>query len=189
MDGQKIAECLYEEFGNKEFLTREISPETMGKLVKLMGITGMGHSRNTKVGRGIGSLDQGIFTLDGDGMVIMYVNRPEDPRQPRSFKLVNYRPVDDKLRAEALAVESRRAGGPYSVVLVSSEEGCSAICTALPGCVSQGDDEEEAISNIEEAIIGWLACEGDDVERRTRDMLEEYQAAGYAARLVKISLV
>ncbi|OQX72806.1 MAG: HicB family protein [Bacteroidetes bacterium 4484_249] len=32
-------------------------------------------------------------------------------------------------------------------------------CPALPGCVSQGKDEEEAIKNIKEAIIAWLWAE------------------------------
>ncbi len=34
-----------------------------------------------------------------------------------------------------------------------------AECPALPGCVSQGKDEEEALRNIREAITGWLWAE------------------------------
>jgi predicted RNase H-like HicB family nuclease len=34
-----------------------------------------------------------------------------------------------------------------------------AECPALPGCVSQGKDEQEAITNIKEAISGWLWAE------------------------------
>ncbi|NYF78809.1 putative RNase H-like HicB family nuclease [Granulicella arctica] len=29
-------------------------------------------------------------------------------------------------------------------------------CPALPGCISQGKDEQEALANIKEAITGWL---------------------------------
>jgi predicted RNase H-like HicB family nuclease len=36
-----------------------------------------------------------------------------------------------------------------------------AECPALPGCVSQGKDEEEAISNIREAITAWMWAEDD----------------------------
>ena len=32
-------------------------------------------------------------------------------------------------------------------------------CPALPGCVSQGKDEKEALENIKEAIQAWLWAE------------------------------
>ncbi len=32
-------------------------------------------------------------------------------------------------------------------------------CPALPGCVSQGKDEQEALRNIKEAIEAWLWAE------------------------------
>jgi len=34
-----------------------------------------------------------------------------------------------------------------------------AECPELPGCVSQGKDEAEALANIREAIAGWLCAE------------------------------
>jgi predicted RNase H-like HicB family nuclease len=34
-----------------------------------------------------------------------------------------------------------------------------AECPALPGCISQGKDEKEALENIKEAIIAWLWAE------------------------------
>ena len=34
-----------------------------------------------------------------------------------------------------------------------------AECPALPGCVSQGRDEQEALSNIKEAMVAWLWAE------------------------------
>ena len=34
-----------------------------------------------------------------------------------------------------------------------------AECPALPGCVSQGRDEKEALDNIREAITAWLWAE------------------------------
>jgi predicted RNase H-like HicB family nuclease len=34
-----------------------------------------------------------------------------------------------------------------------------AECPALPGCVSQGKDEREALENIREAITAWLWAE------------------------------
>jgi predicted RNase H-like HicB family nuclease len=32
-------------------------------------------------------------------------------------------------------------------------------CPALPGCITQGRDEQEAIANIKEAITGWFWAE------------------------------
>ncbi len=34
-----------------------------------------------------------------------------------------------------------------------------AECPVLPGCVSQGRDEKEALENIKEAITAWLWAE------------------------------
>jgi predicted RNase H-like HicB family nuclease len=48
----------------------------------------------------------------------------------------------------------------FHVMLDQAEDGwIVAECPALPGCVSQGKDEEEALSNIKEAIIAWLWAE------------------------------
>ena len=45
----------------------------------------------------------------------------------------------------------------FHVVLHPEEDGwIVAECPALPGCVSQGRDEKEALDNIREAIGGWL---------------------------------
>jgi predicted RNase H-like HicB family nuclease len=45
----------------------------------------------------------------------------------------------------------------YPVALVPTEEGYSVSCPGLPGCWSQGKTEEEALSNIREAIREYLA--------------------------------
>jgi hypothetical protein len=42
---------------------------------------------------------------------------------------------------------------PYRPFLVVAE------CPALPGCVSQGRTQEEAMSNIKEAITAWFWAE------------------------------
>ena len=44
----------------------------------------------------------------------------------------------------------------YRVVLRHSEEGYSVSCPGLPGCLSQGATEEEALTNIQDAIRGYL---------------------------------
>jgi len=48
----------------------------------------------------------------------------------------------------------------FHVTLEQAEDNwIVAECPALPGCVSQGRDEQEALVNIKEAIIAWLWAE------------------------------
>jgi predicted RNase H-like HicB family nuclease len=48
----------------------------------------------------------------------------------------------------------------FHVTLEQAEDGWYvAECPALPGCVSQGKDEAEALANIKEAIVAWLWAE------------------------------
>lgn len=46
----------------------------------------------------------------------------------------------------------------YKIVLQQSEEGFSVSCPGLPGCWSQGETEQEAIENIQDAIRDYLAA-------------------------------
>lgn len=49
------------------------------------------------------------------------------------------------------------------VVIYSGEDGYwVAECPSLPGCISQGKTKEEAISNIKEAIKGYIAALEED---------------------------
>lgn len=48
----------------------------------------------------------------------------------------------------------------FHVTVAKAEDGWIVVeCPALPGCVSQGKDEQEALSNIKEAIAAWLRAE------------------------------
>ena len=48
----------------------------------------------------------------------------------------------------------------FHVTLEKAEDGWMvAECPALPGCVSQGKNEQEALANIKEAITAWLWAE------------------------------
>lgn len=44
----------------------------------------------------------------------------------------------------------------YRVVLQHSEEGFAVSCPGLPGCWSQGANEQEALQNIQDAIREYL---------------------------------
>ena len=49
------------------------------------------------------------------------------------------------------------------VILYPGEDGYwIAECPSLPGCISQGKTKEEAISNIKEAIRGYIAALEED---------------------------
>jgi len=54
----------------------------------------------------------------------------------------------------------------FHVVLKQAEDGwIVAECPALPGCVSQGSDEKEALENIKEAITAWMWAEDQKAVR------------------------
>ena len=46
----------------------------------------------------------------------------------------------------------------YKIALYKSDEGYSVSCPGLPGCWSQGETEDEAIENIQDAIKEYLAA-------------------------------
>ena len=46
----------------------------------------------------------------------------------------------------------------YKILLRQTDEGVSVSCPGLPGCWSQGRNEEEALDNIRDAIQEYLAA-------------------------------
>ena len=48
----------------------------------------------------------------------------------------------------------------------SNDGGFTAIVPSLPGCISEGDTRDEALSNIQEAIQVYLEPVDDDVQAR-----------------------
>ncbi|PSB14998.1 HicB family protein [filamentous cyanobacterium CCP1] len=54
----------------------------------------------------------------------------------------------------------------YKVAIHRSEEGFSISVPALPGCWSEGETEEEALINIQDAIREYLAA----LEERLQDV-------------------
>ncbi len=65
----------------------------------------------------------------------------------------------------------------FKVVLEKSDEGGFTVYVpSLPGCISEGDTEEEALANIREAIELYLEPTEDDA------------TPGEGARLVEIAL-
>ena len=57
----------------------------------------------------------------------------------------------------------------FHVSLEKAEDGwIVAECPALPGCVSQGRDEQETLEDIKEAITAWLWAEDQKAMKTLR---------------------
>lgn len=52
----------------------------------------------------------------------------------------------------------------YKIALHRSDEGVAVSVPGLPGCWSQGKDEDEAIANIRDAIEAYLAVADEQLE-------------------------
>lgn len=64
----------------------------------------------------------------------------------------------------------------YKVELIPSEEGFAVACPDLPGCWSQGATEEEALENIRQAIVDYLAAV-DEINQRKQTRYVEVKAS------------
>jgi predicted RNase H-like HicB family nuclease len=56
----------------------------------------------------------------------------------------------------------------FQVAMIESWEGFSVSCPDLPGCHSQGDDEEEALENIKDAIKDYVEVSRELANRKTQ---------------------
>ncbi len=64
----------------------------------------------------------------------------------------------------------------FHVTLEPSEDGwIVAECPALPGCVSQGRDEQDALTNIKEAMTAWLWAEDQKAVLHLQPTLQQQQ--------------
>ncbi len=55
----------------------------------------------------------------------------------------------------------------YKVDMIESWEGVSVSCPELPGCHTQGEDEDEALDNISDAIRDYVEVRGE-MKRNSR---------------------
>jgi len=55
-------------------------------------------------------------------------------------------------------------GMKYTVIIRKSEYGYDVHVPSLPGCHSQGDTEQEAMGNIQDAIKTYLAMEQEELK-------------------------
>jgi len=63
-----------------------------------------------------------------------------------------------------------------TVTLEQGEDGYIVVeCPSLPGCVSQGRTEEEALANIKEAIELWLEVEAEKITKEAITKKKTYK--------------
>lgn len=61
------------------------------------------------------------------------------------------------------------------VIMYKDEDGYwVVVCPSLKGCISQGKTKEEALSNIKEAIAGYIAALEEDGLPVPKDNFEAY---------------
>jgi predicted RNase H-like HicB family nuclease len=70
----------------------------------------------------------------------------------------------------------------FTVELKPGEDGWVVVsCPSLPGCHSQGKTREEALVNIQEAILGWLEAEALEAGELARESGTEIAVVEVAA--------
>jgi predicted RNase H-like HicB family nuclease len=71
--------------------------------------------------------------------------------------------------AQARPKKATRKTGAYDVILEPSDEGGFTIYVpALPGCISEGDTEEEALENIKDAMALWLEVREEEIQKELK---------------------
>lgn len=84
--------------------------------------------------------------------------RERGPTYRAALLRTSVKPVENptKRPARDILLRGGRQDMKYAVALTRTDEGFSVSCPGLPGCWSQGRTEEEALSNIRDAIQEYL---------------------------------
>jgi predicted RNase H-like HicB family nuclease len=99
-------------------------------------------------------------------------------RERRSSRTATSQPLDYQSCFSILY--AKEAPMLFHVTIEQDEDGWFvAECPALPGCVSQGKDEQEALANVKEAIQAWLWAED-------QKNLDDVSASGKGPILVSV---
>jgi predicted RNase H-like HicB family nuclease len=80
-------------------------------------------------------------------------------------------------------MERAEAANMREVVIYRGEDGRWVVeCPSLPGCVSQGKTKAEAITNIREAIDGWI----ETATAHGQNVPEEYSGYLHAIDVITV---
>ena len=65
-------------------------------------------------------------------------------------------------------------GLKFTVILREEEEGYSAQVVELPGCISQGENRKQTLTNIREAVEGYLEAFPEELDqlKRKRELVQ-----------------
>ena len=93
----------------------------------------------------------------------------------------------------AKAKPSAKQAEEFEVLLISDDidPGYAVFCVSLPGCNSQGDDREEALAMIADAIEGFLMFPSRPAapEDRKERLIAEYTADGCRVEVATVRVV
>ena len=88
---------------------------------------------------------------------------------------------------------STTAGEEFEVLLISddTEPGYAVFCPSLPGCNSQGDDRDDALAMIADAIEGFLMFASRPItpEDRKERLVAEYTKAGCKVEMATVRVI
>jgi antitoxin HicB len=77
-------------------------------------------------------------------------------------------------------------GQPYVRELVKNEDGTwFARIVEFPGCMTEGDTSEEALANLEEAMIGWVEVRLEDGDSIPSPVTVEDYSGKFMVRVAK----
>jgi predicted RNase H-like HicB family nuclease len=75
----------------------------------------------------------------------------------RNMKMEHIKPISRESQLLGKPKTVHTISG-YDVLFFEEDKGFTVVCPELPGCLTQGDTEEEAKHNAEEAISAYLEC-------------------------------
>lgn len=75
----------------------------------------------------------------------------------KNMKMEIIKPIPKTFHISGFPKIVRTISG-YDALFLEEEKGYTVVFPMLPGCITQGDTEEEAKHNAEEAITAYLEC-------------------------------
>jgi antitoxin HicB len=75
---------------------------------------------------------------------------------------------------------------PYTRELINNEDGTwFARVVEFPGCMTEGDTEQEALSNLEDAMVGWVELHLEDGDPIPEPLTIEQYSGKFMLRVAK----